>query len=168
MGNFFDELKITKNKLYNLLLQGVANYFKDFDESKIEIVLFAQPNIEDNTGNDNFEEVFNKFLLSNTPIKDKLKKQKNTNVKDSKNSDDKTDDFDASVFAVSKLYNDESLNSIKITALVNAANTELKFGGSLSGIFANKINFVYNKLSDRIDQDSNVLIKNFITHMVNM
>ena len=57
---FFDELKITKNKLYELLLQGVANYFKDFDKSNIKVVLFAQQ--KDEVTDDNFEEVFTNFL----------------------------------------------------------------------------------------------------------
>jgi O-acetyl-ADP-ribose deacetylase (regulator of RNase III) len=158
---FFDKLKIPKNKLYELLLQGVANYFNDFDDSEIEIVLFAQPNIEDNSGSDNFEEVFTTFLTTYTHINKILKKLKNTNKKDPKNPKDTTDDFDASVFAVSKIYNDESANHTKITALVNAANTELKFGTGLSGEFAKKINFVYHNLSTTIDKHSKELIKKF-------
>jgi O-acetyl-ADP-ribose deacetylase (regulator of RNase III) len=139
---FFSALKITKNQLYEYLLEGVEDYFKDFSSSKIKVVLFAEP--KEKEGNDNFGETFNSFVASNKSSADKLKKN-----------------GDGSIFTSSKKYNDDDANTTKITALVNAANTELQFGGGLSDAFSKQINIVYPNLSGKIDDESNTMIRDF-------
>jgi hypothetical protein len=113
-GNiFFSELKITKNQLYEILLQGVADYFKDFTSSKIEIVLFAGSIRVDE--NDDFSRTFDDFVNKNQIVKDKLKK------------------IETGIFSAYYQYNNNGSNTTKITALVNAANTQITFNG-VSGL----------------------------------
>jgi hypothetical protein len=109
-GNiFFSELKITKNQLYKILLQGVADYFNDFRDSKIEIVLFAGSKRVDD--NDDFSKTFDEFVGKNKVVKDKLKKN------------------EIGIFSAYYQYNNNGSNTTKITALVNAANTKITFNG---------------------------------------
>jgi O-acetyl-ADP-ribose deacetylase (regulator of RNase III) len=115
-GIFGDDLirnKVVKNKneLYNLLLEGVLDYFTDFkDTNKIKIVLFADGDTKTLT-DDNFNSEFTKFVSNNNSLKDILKKK---------------EDF---LFGAYYAYNKEDTNITKITALVNAANTEITFNG---------------------------------------
>jgi O-acetyl-ADP-ribose deacetylase (regulator of RNase III) len=129
---FFSALGITKNQLYEFLLQGVADYFNDFESSKIEIVLFAGSKRVDE--NDDFNKTFNEFFSKNQIVKDKLKK------------------IETGIFDAYYQYNNNDSNTTKITALVNAANTEITFTG-VSGLalgFKNMLGGVGEKNKDTL------------------
>jgi O-acetyl-ADP-ribose deacetylase (regulator of RNase III) len=116
---FFNALKITKNQLYEILLQGVADYFNDFRDSKIEIVLFAHGSKVDDT--DDFKTIFTTFVSNNKIVEDKLT------------------ELEGMLFTAEYQYNNIDNNTTKITALVNAANTEVQFGTGISGAFSQKL-----------------------------
>ena len=143
-GNiFFQGLEIEKNTLYEYLLQGVEDYFSDFKDSTIEVVLFAEPTTQ--LTDDNFSKTFDSFVSLNKLSANKLKKN-----------------GDGNIFSSSKKYNDNDANATKITALVNAANTELKFGDGLSKAFKDQIDIVYpTDLYKKINDESNKMIKDF-------
>ena len=110
---FFTKLNIKKNRLYEILFQGVADYFNDFKESKIEVVLFAGSKRVDD--NDDFEKTFNDFIDKNKIVEGKLKQ------------------IQTGIFNAYYTYNNNSKNKTKITALVNAANTYITFN-NVSGL----------------------------------
>jgi O-acetyl-ADP-ribose deacetylase (regulator of RNase III) len=143
-GNiFFQGLEIEKNTLYEYLLQGVEDYFSDFKDSTIEVVLFAEPTTQ--LTDDNFSKTFDSFVSLNNLSANKLKKN-----------------GDGNIFSSSKKYNDNDANATKITALVNAANTELQFGDGLSKAFKDQIDIVYpTDLYKKINDESNKMIKDF-------
>jgi hypothetical protein len=108
-----------KNELYNLLLEGVTDYFNYFTDSIIEIILFADYK-PTKTDNDNFEKIFTEFKRS---FKAELIR--------------KEDD----IFIATDKYNKEESKLVKINALVNAANTEITFNGvdGLALAFKNRL-----------------------------
>ena len=131
---FFKALSLPrgKNELYELLIQGAIDYFDKFVDSKIELVMFAPENPVNNTPedpnkpNNNFEETFNNYITrtSNQKYKDKF-----------------LWGYDEGVFTNAINYNNDSSKNkgILITALVNAANTEITFGSGLSEAFSQKL-----------------------------
>jgi hypothetical protein len=127
-GDFLirDKVVSDKNELYNLLLEGVTDYFKYFTNSIIEIILFADFKPK-KTDNDNFEKIFTEFKHS---FKAKLIR--------------KEDD----IFIATDKYNKEESNSVKINALVNAANTEITFDG-VDGIALAFKNMLGGELKDK-------------------
>lgn len=129
---FFEKLGITKNKLYEILLQGVADYFNYFKDSKIEIVLFAHDSKVDDT--DDFKTIFTTFVSNNKIVEDKLT------------------ELEGMLFTAEYQYNKIDSNTTKITALVNAANTEVQFGTGISGAFSQKLGRLQTTKEPTLDE----------------
>ena len=136
-GNiFFQALNITKNGLYTLLLEGVSEYFNDFNASSIVYVLFAVGSQKKK--NDDFEATLATFFETHPNVK-------------------KIVDFsDKSLFTATDTYN-ESNSAKPITALVNAANMQLEFGGGISQGFREKVFPIFSN----IDAQGKQIISDF-------
>jgi hypothetical protein len=132
---FFDKLveingaSFTKNDLYKLLLQGVSAYFEEFTASSIENVLFAVSTSNEYPKN-NFKSTFNTFV--NQPNNSHVFKKLTFSTED--------------IFKATDTYNNSNKTN-PITALVNAANIELEFGGGLSQEFRVRVNQIYPEIN---------------------